>query len=48
MRNKELEEFNKSTYKTDGDGKELTVYECLNRKERRRLLKETRKNKKIK
>ena len=43
MNNKALEEFNKSTYKTDGDGNELTVYECLNRKERRRLLKEARK-----
>ena len=43
MKNKELEEFNKSTYKTDGDGNELTVYECLNRKERRRLWKENRK-----
>ena len=48
MKNKELEEFNKSTYKTDGDGNDLTVYECLNRKERRRLLKETRKKSKIK
>ena len=43
MKNKSFEEFCKSAYKTDGEGNELTVYDCLNRKERRRLLKETRK-----
>ena len=43
MKNKAFEEFCKSAYKTDGKGNELTVYECLNRKERRRLWKENRK-----
>lgn len=43
--NKYFEEFCKSAYKTDGNCNELTVYECLNRKERRRLWKENRKNK---
>ena len=45
MKNKDFEKFCKSTYKTDGDCNELTVYECLNRKERRRLWKENRKKK---
>lgn len=43
MKNKDFEEFCKSSYKTDGDGNELTIYDCLNRKERRRLWKENRK-----
>lgn len=43
MKNKDLEKFNNSTYKTDGNGNELTIYDCLNRKERRKLLKEHRK-----
>jgi agmatine/peptidylarginine deiminase len=45
MKNKALEELNNSVYKTDGDGNELTVYNCLNRKERRALLKEKRSKK---
>ena len=48
MNNKAFEEFCKSAYKTDGDGNELTVYDCLNRKERRRLWKKNRKKSKIK
>ena len=43
MKNKAFEEFCKSAYKTDGEGNELTVYDCLNHKERRRLWKENRK-----
>ena len=43
MENKDFEEFCKSSYKTDGDGNELTIYACLNRKERRGLWKENRK-----
>lgn len=43
MNNKAFEEFCKLAYKTDGEGNELTVYDCLNRKERRRLWKENRK-----
>ena len=46
MKNKELEELNNSVYKTDGDGNGLTVYQCLNRKERRQLLREKRRMKK--
>ena len=46
MKNKALEELNNSVYKTDGNGNELTVYNCLNRKERRQLLKEKRRMKK--
>lgn len=48
MNNKDFEEFCKSAYKTYGEGNELTIYECLNRKERRRLWKEYRKKSKIK
>lgn len=46
MKNKALEELNKSVYKTDGNDNELTVYDCLNRKERKALLKEKRRKKK--
>ena len=42
MQNKNFKEFNKSTYKTDGEGNELTVYDCLNRKERRKLWREAK------
>lgn len=45
MKNKDFEEFCKSPCKTDGDGNELTIYDCLNRKKRRRLWKENRKKK---
>lgn len=42
MQNKDFEEFSNSAYKTDGEGNELTVYDCLNRKERRKLWRETK------
>ena len=40
---KKQPDFNSQTYKIDGEGNELTVRDCLNRHERRKLMKEAKK-----
>lgn len=37
---KKQPDFNSQTYKIDGEGNELTVRDCLNRHERRKLMRE--------
>jgi len=37
---KKQPDFNDEPYKTDGEGNELTVRDCLNRRERRQLMRE--------
>ena len=37
---KKQADFDNQTYKTDGEGNELSVYDCLNRHERRKLMRE--------
>lgn len=37
---KKQPDFYDQPYKTDGEDNELTVYDCLNRKERRKLMRE--------
>ena len=37
---KKQADFDNQTYKTDGEGNELTVRDCLNRHERRKLMRE--------
>lgn len=44
---KKQPDFNDQPYKTDGEGNELTVYDCLNRKERRKLWREAKRMGKI-